>query len=65
MNITVNSLKTEEIANPELSIYPNPVKDFIQIKNGKNIEEKYKTYLKIDEYTVSRGQNKLLQKYIK
>ena len=34
-------------------------------KNGKNIEEKYKTYLKIDEYTVSRGQNKLLQKYIK
>ena len=25
----------------------------------------YKTYLKIDEYTVSRGQNKLLQKYIK
>lgn len=38
MNITVNSLKTEEIANPELSIYPNPVKDFIQIKNGKNID---------------------------
>ncbi len=34
-------------------------------RNGKNIEEKYKTYLKIDEYTVSRGQNKLLQKYIK
>ena len=34
-------------------------------KNEKNIEEKYKTYLKIDEYTVSRGQNKLLQKYIK
>lgn len=34
-------------------------------RNGKSIEEKYKTYLKIDEYTVSRGQNKLLQKYIK
>ena len=34
-------------------------------RSGKNIEEKYKTYLKIDEYTVSRGQNKLLQKYIK
>ena len=34
-------------------------------RNGKNIEEKYKPYLKIDEYTVSRGQNKLLQKYIK
>lgn len=34
-------------------------------RSGKNIEEKYKTYLKIYEYTVSRGQNKLLQKYIK
>ena len=34
-------------------------------KNGKDIEEKYKAYLKIDEYTVSRGQNKLLQKYVK
>ena len=34
-------------------------------RSGKNIEEKYKAYLKIDEYTVSRGQNKLLQKYVK
>lgn len=34
-------------------------------RSGKDIEEKYKAYLKIDEYTVSRGKNKLLQKYVK
>lgn len=34
-------------------------------RSGKNIEEKYKAYQKIDKYTVSRGQNKLLQKYVK
>lgn len=34
-------------------------------RSGKDIEEKYKAYLKIDEYTVSREKNKLLQKYVK
>lgn len=34
-------------------------------RSGKDIQEKYKAYLKIDEYTVSRGKNKLLQKYVK
>ena len=34
-------------------------------RSGKDIEEKYKAYLKIDEYTVSRGKNKLLQNIYK
>ena len=34
-------------------------------RNGKNISEKYKLIVKVPQYTVKRGQNKLMQKYVK